>query len=74
MAEIQRQIEADRKKLEEKKDMEEEEKKKVEDDLRNKEDELKKAQYVDFILSFDSDRNHYTTIVLFANALFLEHF
>ena len=55
MAEIQRQIEADRKKLEEKKDMEEEEKKKVEDDLRNKEEELKKAQYVDLFLVSNSD-------------------
>ncbi len=46
MAEIQRQIEADRKKLEQKKDMEEEEKRKVEQDLQDKEKELKKAQLV----------------------------
>ena len=46
MSEIQRQIEADRKKLEQKKDMEEEEKRKVEQDLQEKEKELKKAQYV----------------------------
>ena len=46
MVEIQAQIEADRRKLEEKKDMAEEEKRKVEEDLQKKEAELKKAQYV----------------------------
>ena len=44
MVAIQQQIEADRKKLEEQKDMEEEEKKKIEEDLESKESELKKAQ------------------------------
>lgn len=46
MLAIQQQIEADRKKLEEQKDMEEEEKRKIEEDLMSKESELKKAQYV----------------------------
>ncbi len=45
MVEIQSEIEADRKRLEEKKDMEEGEKKKIEEDLVQKEEELKKAQY-----------------------------
>ena len=44
MAEIQGQIEADRKKLENQKDMAEEEKKKVEEDLQRKETELASAQ------------------------------
>jgi len=44
MTQIQAQIEADRRILEQKKDMEEEEKKRVEDDLAAKENELKKAQ------------------------------
>ncbi|ELT90430.1 hypothetical protein CAPTEDRAFT_154669 [Capitella teleta] len=44
MAEIQAQIEADRRKLEKSKDMAEEEKQKVEDDLHKKEMELSKAQ------------------------------
>lgn len=44
MVQIQKQIEADRRKLEEKKDMEEEEKSKVQQDLENKEKELNKAK------------------------------
>ena len=44
MAQIQSQIEADRRKLEEKKDMEEEEKAKVQEDLELKEKELSKAK------------------------------
>lgn len=44
MAEIQAQIEADRRKLEKGKDMAEEEKQRVEDDLKQKESELGKAQ------------------------------
>ena len=44
MLAIQAQIEADRKQLEEKKDMQEEEKRRVEEDLASKEGELKKAK------------------------------
>jgi len=46
IAEIQTQIEADRKRLESQKDMAEEEKRKVEDDLAQKEAELQEAEYV----------------------------
>jgi hypothetical protein len=46
MAEIQSQIEADRRRLESQKDMAEEEKRKVEDDLAQKETELAEAQLV----------------------------
>lgn len=46
MAEIQAKIAADRRKLEEQKDMAEEERNKVQDDLLEKESELKKYQYV----------------------------
>ena len=46
MVQIQSQIDADRRKLEEKKDMEEEEKEKVQQDLQQKESELSKAKYV----------------------------
>lgn len=51
MAEIQSQIEADRRKLEKSKDMAEEEKRKVEDNLAEKEMELQKAGYVYYIKS-----------------------
>lgn len=44
MAEIQAKIDADRRKLEEQKDMAEEERNKVQDDLVMKETELKKYQ------------------------------
>lgn len=44
MAEIQAKIDADRRKLEEQKDMAEEERNKVQDDLVLKETELKKYQ------------------------------
>ena len=44
MAEIQSEIEADRRRLEKGKDMAEEEKRKVEQDLAKKESELNKAQ------------------------------
>ena len=50
MAQIQKQIEADRKILEDKKDMEEEEKSKVERDLEQKENELKNAKYVSSVI------------------------
>ena len=46
MAEIQTQIDADRRKLETQKDMEEEEKTNIEQDLHTKEGELKEAMYV----------------------------
>jgi len=46
MAEIQSQIEADRRRLESQKDMAEEEKRKVEEDLAKKESELSEAQLV----------------------------
>ena len=44
MAEIQTQIDADRKRLESMKDMEEEEKLKIERNLEGKEQELRQAQ------------------------------
>ena len=44
MAEIQSQIDADRKRLESMKDMEEEEKLKIERNLEGKEQELRQAQ------------------------------
>jgi len=46
MAEIQSKIAADRRKLEEQKDMAEEERNKVQEDLMTKESELKQYQYV----------------------------
>lgn len=52
MAEIQAKIEADRRKLEEQKDMAEEERNKVQENLQLKETELKKYQYVYDILLF----------------------
>ena len=44
MVEIQAQIEADRRKLEQQKDMEEEEKRRVQQDLESKEEELRMAK------------------------------
>ena len=55
MAEIQSQIEADRRRLESQKDMAEEEKRKVEEDLAKKEFELSEAQLV---FSFTCDYNN----------------
>lgn len=46
MAEIQAQIDADRRRLETMKDMEEEEKQKIEKNLEGKEQELRQAQWV----------------------------
>ena len=52
IAEIQSQIEADRRRLEGQKDMAEEEKRKVEDDLAQKEAELAEAELVSLICVF----------------------
>jgi len=51
IAEIQSQIEADRRLLEGQKDMAEEEKRKVEDDLAAKEAELAEAEYVSILVT-----------------------
>ena len=50
MAEIQAKIAADRRKLEEQKDMAEEERNKVKEDLETQENELKKYKWVKIVI------------------------